>query len=777
MVSSYCSLGKSITTAILLIASSCLTIQGVQAQKLTGTSKPNIIFILADDVGYDNLGINGGQSYSTPNIDSMARHGINFTHCESSPLCCTSRSMFLTGKYLNRNYNNWGYMSEKEKTIANVMHDAGYATGIFGKLQFQYSVAAMSNWGWDTHVVFELTEDTMAYRRYKNPVLKQNGYRLPDSVTANKYGDDILTDKLLKFIDNNKTRPFFACYSMSLGHPPFCPTPDDKAFTTWHDNQQSDTSYFPSMMKYMDKKVGVILNKLRATRLANNTIVVYTGDNGTSSFIFYNANNVRHIQGEKGKTTEGGTHVPLIVYWPGHIPPGTINDDLVDFTDFLPTFAQAAGINDLSAYGKLDGLSFYQKILGKPDKIKKQLYCFFAPENQNNDSLRIWVRDKTYKLYDSTGISKAGKFYNTVDDPEELSPLIDSKLTAYEKSLKTNFKLILDTSYSWPASPEVIRPFVIDITSSSATIGASIISAGATKLIERGSSVTSFDKIFLSSNRLRDNTAQLEKFSQKRTGLKPQTQYKYILYAINNNASHSTGYVKGTFTTLSTSPLAQPGEFTATKNNTVINLKWNHAKFPTSGAKNAGYLLVYSKDSIRILQNPDGRPPGSVVVNGKIVPTVSTGLPIMPAVSATIPGLTPGTYKFLLIPYTWDGSNAATYNYLTKNALTTKATIQSFVFNNAAVTKTALPVSSGKPVIYPDPSTGNINISYDHSSTGETQIQVFDIAGKIAFTKMAKAIKGNNICNLDLSGLKPGTYYLELTDGGERNRVKFIIQK
>jgi arylsulfatase A len=163
----------------------------IDANAAAQSQRPNIIFILGDDIGYDLLTVNGGESYSTPNLDSMARHGMNFTHCEASPLCNPSRFMFLTGKYNFRNYSNWGYMNESEKTIANVMHDSGYVTGMFGKLQLQYKNATMHNWGWDRHLVFSLTEDTVTFRRYKDPVLMDNGYRIPDSVTAGKYCDDI----------------------------------------------------------------------------------------------------------------------------------------------------------------------------------------------------------------------------------------------------------------------------------------------------------------------------------------------------------------------------------------------------------------------------------------------------------------------------------------------------------------------------------------------------------------------------------------------------------
>jgi arylsulfatase A len=257
----------SIRLASFILIQTCLSASTLHAQN-PSKLKPNIIFILADDVGYYVPTVNGGQTYSTPNIDSMARHGINFTHCEGSPLCSPSRFMLLTGKYNFRNYSNWGYMSDSEKTFGNVMRDAGYVTGYFGKLQLQYKYATMNNWGWDRHVVFELTEDTMKYRRYKNPVLLENGYRIPDSVTANKYCDDVLTQKIFDFIDSNHNKPFFAYYSMSIGHDPFSPTPDDPEFAAWNPNNGiSDPKFCPSMMKYMDKKVGEILNKLRTAGL------------------------------------------------------------------------------------------------------------------------------------------------------------------------------------------------------------------------------------------------------------------------------------------------------------------------------------------------------------------------------------------------------------------------------------------------------------------------------------------------------------------------------
>jgi arylsulfatase A-like enzyme len=176
------------------------------------------------------------------------------------------------------------------------------------------------------------------------------------------------------------------------------------------------------MMKYMDKKVGQILAKIKAAGLAYNTLIVYAGDNGTPQDIFFDAHGVTHIQGEKGESLEGGTHVPLITYWPGHVPKSTTNNDLVDFTDFFPTFAEAAGITDLSAFDTLDGLSFYSRMLGISGPVKSKLFFHYCA-NPGLDGVRRWVRDKKYKLYGN------GSFFNIDADEEELQPLADPDLT------------------------------------------------------------------------------------------------------------------------------------------------------------------------------------------------------------------------------------------------------------------------------------------------------------------------------------------------------------
>lgn len=656
--------------------------------KLTAqASKPNIILILADDVGYYTPTINGGESYSTPRLDSMARHGMNFENCEGSPLCSTSRNMLLTGKYNFRNYSNWCYMNPTDKTIANLLKGAGYATGIFGKHQLQYGIDTMKNWGWDYHCIFELTEyNKMKNRRYKDPVLMENGTVLNGQPMKGRYCDDVLTDKIFSFIQTNVNinKRFFVYYSMSIGHVPFCPTPDDPQFASWDaDKNQSDKKYYPSMMKYMDKIVGRILDSLKEMGIDKNTLVIFAGDNGTPVRIFFNAEGKKNIQGQKGSPVEGGTHVPMIAYWPDHITPGTVNNDLIDFTDFFTTFAQAAKVTNLSGYGRLDGVSFYDALLGKSHQVKQQLFNFFSPYPGFVAPNR-WIRNKKYKLYDSTDAERPGQFFNIDTDKDELHPINDANLTSQEKQVRQKFQNIMDTIGVWPEAPVLANAGSTNITAVAAVVTATIVSPGATPLTDRGSTLANPDAFepYLQIGRLHDANVGPGTFSMKRTGLASETQYRYALYAINQNIAHNTGFIKDSFYTLSKPPVTQPASINGTPAATSINLTWAKAKYPASGATNGGYLLVYSTGTIKIATAPNGKAPGNIVLNGTIVPLNSTKLPNAPLTTAKATGLNPGTvYHFMLIPYTWNGSMAATYNYLMKNARTFTATTTSLFVN------------------------------------------------------------------------------------------------
>ena len=178
-------------------------------QLATG-DKPNIIFILGDDIGYEIPTINGGQSYATPNIDRMAQIGMRFTGFHASPLCSPSRVMLLTGKYNFRNYTVWGVLDTTSKTIANMLKDAGYKTSVVGKWQLDGGDASVRAAGFEDYMIWSPFTSKNGERvrgkgsRYKDPVIYQNAAFLTKSLTQGKFGDDIFTNQIKDFIDANK---------------------------------------------------------------------------------------------------------------------------------------------------------------------------------------------------------------------------------------------------------------------------------------------------------------------------------------------------------------------------------------------------------------------------------------------------------------------------------------------------------------------------------------------------------------------------------------------
>ena len=411
--------------------------------------KPNIVLILADDVGFEVPTANGGESYSTPNIDNMARNGMRFTQCYSAPMCSPSRVMFVTGKYNFRNYAKWSVLDQSQRTFANLLGDVGYDTYVAGKWQFDGGDASVRIFGFNqSYTIFEQYANRLLIHddnfkttgSYKSPELYANGANLVAANVLNKYCDDILVDSLVTYAGRSakNNKPFFMYYPVSLCHKPFSPTPDDPEYAAWDPNDRlSNATFFPSMVKYMDKKIGQLITKFDSIGVGDNTVYIFIGDNGCQREI-YSRFHGELVQGGKMKSTVWGTHVPLIVYWRGVVAPG-VNNDLIDFTDFLPTLAGIANTTVPPSYGTIDGVSFYPRLRGLAGTPRDWIFCHYHPEQHPPSPLKRWIQDTTYKLYDSTGY-----FYNTVLDPYEKKRLKDNLLTEDEKEKKIHFQLVMN---------------------------------------------------------------------------------------------------------------------------------------------------------------------------------------------------------------------------------------------------------------------------------------------------------------------------------------------
>ncbi len=416
-------------------------------------SQPNVIVILGDDIGYEIPTYSGGQSYQTPNLNLLASRGIQMSHCFATPNCCPSRVELLSGKYGFRNYRDWSAYDTTVNTFVNYLQDAGYATCAVGKWQLGGGDASAKRMGFDQyllHYPFNNEKGNDDAHRYKSPSLYQNGAYLPDSVTKDKYADDMFVDYISKYIDSNKTKPFFIYYAPSLCHWPFQPTPDDPEYASFQPgNTVSNPKYFPSMVSYMDKKIGDVIRKVQSSGLANNTYILFCGDNGSPESITSQYKG-RTIQGGKNHSNDYGVHVPMVIYSPQNAKAaGSVQPSIIDFSDIFKTVTDIAGISaaKLATAGILDSKSFFPYLRStNPTDPRTWSYCYWKP-----DPLRAPVQDKhfvqdlTYKLYDTT---YGNRFFNMMQDSSEIVPLRDADLTPEEKSIKQNFQAILNNMHN-----------------------------------------------------------------------------------------------------------------------------------------------------------------------------------------------------------------------------------------------------------------------------------------------------------------------------------------
>ena len=405
--------------------------------------KPNIILILADDIGYECMGANGGQSYKTPALDKMAAAGLRFDHCYSQPLCTPSRVQAMTGIYNVRNYVGWANLDPSQTTFANLLKKAGYVTCMAGKWQLadreleqlgDLAIKTSPNrFGFDESYLFP--DGAWQW----GPTLVINGYR--KTYRPTDYGPDQVNDLACRFIEQNKSKPFFLYYTEHLPHDPFLPTPDTHApdvqkYAMGMDKQglmkYSNKKYFRDHVEYMDKLSGKLLAKLDELGLSENTIVIFAGDNGTGSGV-PSVLNGRTIIGGKGQMTDAGTRVPLLVRWPAGIKKPGVCNDLVDFTDFLPTLCEAAGAS-VPAELKIDGQSFLPQLRGEAGHPREWSYCWFSKDGRTKAC--EWARTTRYKLY------RTGAFYDVSSDALEEHPLSD--LSPEAKEARERLQQVLD---------------------------------------------------------------------------------------------------------------------------------------------------------------------------------------------------------------------------------------------------------------------------------------------------------------------------------------------
>ena len=401
---------------------------------------PNVILIMADDIGFESLGINGATDFKTPFLDSLAKSGINFTNAYSQPLCTPSRVKIMTGKPNYLNYESFTYLNPNQKTFGNLFKENGYKTAIAGKWQLNGVQFDMEDnqdlnrphkFGFDEYSLWWLAERG---ERFADPNIFQNGSKV--ETTIDDYGPDVFTDFIIEFINKNKNNPFFVYYPMALVHDPFRPTPDSN---DWKDSNKRNIGnnpiYFGDMVTYMDKIIARISNSLKENDIEKNTLLIFVGDNGTDQDVV-TLNSGSEIPGSKGGSVIYSSNVPMIINWTNKIKQPFKSDVLIDFTDFYATFEDILNIDKKDSYGK----SFLPLINDSEYIQREVLITYYNPMWSTRGLGRgVYAQNKRYKLY------KDGSFFDYLNDPFELKKINVKNLRKSEINTYNELKKSLDT--------------------------------------------------------------------------------------------------------------------------------------------------------------------------------------------------------------------------------------------------------------------------------------------------------------------------------------------
>lgn len=413
-----------------------------------GQGKPNIVYIVADDLGYGDLSAYGQEKFETPNIDALAEKGIKFTdHYSGSTVCAPSRSALITGQHTGHTVIRGNYEIQPEGqyplpdsvyTLAEMLKEAGYATGAFGKwgLGPVGSEGDPNNQGFDVFYGYNCQRLAHSYYPYH---LWHNDEKV--MLTANEgtgkgdYAPDLIHAQAIQFIETHKDEPFFMFYPTPLPHAelvapeaymekfegkfgadvPFAGTDAGPHYKTGgYASQPKTRAAFAAMVTVLDDAVGDIVAKLEELGIVENTLIIFTSDNGPHNEggadpNFFNSNGP--LRGIKRDMTEGGIRVPMVARWDKVIKPGRETGLVSAFWDVMPTFNEVSGLNKKL---NTDGISFYNELKGKPQKKHEFLYWEF-PVHGGKQAVRMgdW---KGIRLDAHKGLDTPIALYNLKDD-------------------------------------------------------------------------------------------------------------------------------------------------------------------------------------------------------------------------------------------------------------------------------------------------------------------------------------------------------------------------
>ena len=437
--------GLMSTATTILLTSSCVN-------EKVSNDLPNIVFIFADDLGYGDLSCYGANGYTTPTIDSLAEHGIKFTNFYAAQaVSSASRAGLLTGCYPNRigitgaltPMDEHG-INSNETTIAEILKQKGYATGIFGKWHLGHHDKFLPlNHGFDEYVGTPYSNDMWPVNYDGTPADNNKSKYPPLSlIEGNKKTQGIntledqdklttlLTEKATDFIERHKDEPFFLYFPHPMPHVPLGIS--DKY------SGQSEQGKYGDVIMEIDWSVKQIIKTLEKHKLNENTIIVFTSDNGPWLNYGNHAGSTGGLREGKGTSWEGGQRVPCIVNWPGNTPENTVCDKLSSTIDFLPTFAAITGAE--LPDNKIDGVNILPLLKGDKEATPRKIFLYYYAGNQlealRKDEWKL-VFPHSYRSYKDVEPGNDGwpgrynkgtcglELYNIHKDPFEENNIID----------------------------------------------------------------------------------------------------------------------------------------------------------------------------------------------------------------------------------------------------------------------------------------------------------------------------------------------------------------
>ena len=382
-------------------AVSILSVLAIGPLTTAAEQKPNVIFILADDLGYGDVGCFGQTKIQTPNLDRLAAEGTRFTSFYAgSTVCAPSRCSLMTGYDMGKAFirgNSKQNLRPQDLTVAELMKQAGYTTGLIGKwgLGHEGSTGVPTRQGFD--YFFGYLDQHHAHNYYP-AFLMRNEQRVElenvvpgegdfgSGVATKKvtYSHDLLAEEALQFVDKNKDKPFFLYYALTIPHANNEARDEGMEVPDYGINKHKDwpepQKGHAAMITLMDRDIGRLVERLEQHGIADNTLIIFSSDNGPHREGGNNpdfADSNGPLRGIKRELTEGGIRVPTIARWPGHVPAGTTSEFAGAFWDFLPTMAELVGSED-SLPEDIDGISILPALLGKNAEQKQHDFLYWA---------------------------------------------------------------------------------------------------------------------------------------------------------------------------------------------------------------------------------------------------------------------------------------------------------------------------------------------------------------------------------------------------------------